>query len=304
MIPGRLGVSVPRSHLALLTAIAIWGASFLVTKSALSDMGPLTVLLLRFGSAFIFLLPFAWSRGYRFSLSVTPRFVLFGVTGIVLHNGLETAGLVYTSSAAAAMVSAALPALTVTASVWFLRERVSITNAIGIAISFAGVLLVASAGSEGTGNLQLVGNALVLAGLLSWVAFTIQAKKMPTDHHPLAATAAGIGGALLFLIPLAVWELSVSAPPEFTLQGVGALAYLGALSSAVAYWLWNHALAEMDASLAAPYLNLIPALAVILAVLVGESVAPEQFIGGAIVAVGVWLSGRRGGGARRSPQPA
>jgi drug/metabolite transporter (DMT)-like permease len=254
-------------------------------------MGPLTVLLLRFGSAFILLLPFAVARGYRPAMSATGRYLLFGVTGIVLHNGLETAGLVYTTSAAAAIVSAALPALTAAASIWFLQERLATQNAIGIAISFAGVLLVA--GTSGNGEaLALLGNALVLGGLIAWVAFTIQAKKMPADHDPLVSTTAGIGAALLFLAPLAAVELAVTGMPVVSVQGTGAILYLGALGSALAYWLWNHALGQMDASIAAPYLNLIPALAVGLALLVGESIAPQQIVGGLIVALGVWLSGR------------
>jgi drug/metabolite transporter (DMT)-like permease len=281
-----------RGRLALLVAVAIWAASFLVTKSALEGMGPFTVLSLRFGSAYLLLLPFAWIRGYRTRMSTTPRFILFGVTGIVLHNGLETAGLVYTSSAAAALVSAALPALTAAAGVWFLRERVSLTSALGIAVSCVGVGLVAGAGSGGAGSLQILGNLLVLGGLVAWVAYTIQSKRMPQEHHPLVSTTAGIGGALLFLMPLTGWELALRGAPEVSVEGLMAIAYLGALASAAAYWLWNHALTSMDAAIAAPYLNLIPALAVVLALLVGETIAPEQLIGGAVVAVGVWLSGR------------
>jgi drug/metabolite transporter (DMT)-like permease len=204
----------------------------------------------------------------------------------VLHNGLETAGLVYTSSAAA--------------SVWFLRERISVQNGIGIVISFAGVLMVASSGSDGAGALQLLGNALVLGGLIAWVAFTIQGKKMKTDHDPLVSTAAGVGSALLFLVPLAIWELATTGSPEVTAEGIVSIAYLGALASALAYWLWNHALGEMDASEAAPYLNLVPAIAVVLALIFGESIAPGQLVGGAVVAFGVWLSGRSARSARRT----
>jgi drug/metabolite transporter (DMT)-like permease len=132
----------------------------------------------------------------------------------------------------------------------------------------------------------------VLGGLVAWVAFTIQAKKMPEGRDPLVSTTAGIGAALLFLTPLAGVEIAVAGPPTFSLQGMGAILYLGALASALAYWLWNLALGRMDASIAAPYLNLIPAIAVVLALLFGESIAPQQVAGGAIVGVGVWLSQR------------
>jgi drug/metabolite transporter (DMT)-like permease len=129
---------------------------------------------------------------------------------------------------------------------------------------------------------------------------------MPNHHHPLVSTTAGIGGAMLFLLPITAWELSSRGVPDVTFEGAIAIVYLGALASAAAYWLWNHALVEMDAAVAAPYLNLIPALAVVLALIVGEPIVPEQLFGGGIVAAGVWLSGwgARRSAARLEPDPA
>ncbi len=78
------------------------------------------------------------------------------------------------------------------------------------------------------------------------------------------------------------------------------LLYLGLGASAAVYALWNFALEHVDASVAAPYVNLVPIIALALAVLLGESPTATDFAGGATVAAGVWLSRSR----RFEPVPA
>ncbi len=78
---GRVDPAVP----ALLGASMIWGASFVITKAALPYIGPFTILLGRFLLAFAVLAPFAWRRGFRPRDAVRKGFVLFGLTGMVLH---------------------------------------------------------------------------------------------------------------------------------------------------------------------------------------------------------------------------
>lgn len=94
----RLSDGALAAPLALLVAMLIWGGTYVVTKKALEDVGPLTLLVLRFGLAFAILAPAAARRGFRLGHVTTRRFVAFGLTGIVLHMGFETVGLKFTSA--------------------------------------------------------------------------------------------------------------------------------------------------------------------------------------------------------------
>jgi drug/metabolite transporter (DMT)-like permease len=73
-------------------------------------------------------------------------------------------------------------------------------------------------------------------------------------------------------------------------------------ASAAAYALWNFALEHVDATVAAPYVNLVPIIGLALAVFLGESPTPADLAGGITVAAGVWLSTSRRFG--RVPVPA
>ncbi|HEY7874952.1 MAG TPA: DMT family transporter, partial [Actinomycetota bacterium] len=72
---------------------------------------------------------------------------------------------------------------------------------------------------------------------------------------------------------------------------------LGVFAQAVAYGLWNLALEHVDASVAGPYVNLVPVVGVVLALAIGETLTALQIAGGVTVALGVWMNHRG-----RSPQ--
>ncbi|MDQ3986290.1 MAG: EamA family transporter [Actinomycetota bacterium] len=273
----------------LIAAMTIWGGTYVISKAALEDLGPFTILALRFTVGWLALIPFAVRQGYRIRLSLTPVFLLFGLTGIVLHNGLETFGLQFTSAGTAALIIAAAPALTAGLSILMLGERLTLLRLLGIGLSIAGVVLI-SFGDSGAGDGAWLGNLLVFGGVVAWGLYTVQGKRLSVGHSGLVSTTAGAGAAVLFLVPLAAAEIALGDVPHFTAGSIAAVAYLGLLASAAAFALWNTALSYVEASVAGPFINLVPVIGLALAVAVGEPAGIAQLIGGGIVGLGVWLS--------------
>ncbi|HEX2172708.1 MAG TPA: DMT family transporter [Dehalococcoidia bacterium] len=279
--------------LPLLAAVAIWGGTYVVTKGLLDSVGPFSILVFRFGLAFLALLPFAYAQGYRPRLSLNRRFVLFGLTGMALHLGLENVALQLTTAGSAALIVAAVPAVTTAFAVPLLGERPSPRQLAGIAASIAGVVLISGAGWGEADWRQLLGNALVLSAVVSWAIFTIQGKRLANGYSALVATTAATGAAFLLLLPIAAVEVWATGAPAFNLPSALAVVYLGIGASAAAFLLWNKALHHLDASVAAPYINLIPVIGFALALLAGEKPTAGQMVGGAVVGLGVALASSR-----------
>lgn len=295
----RAAIDANPGPAALILAMLIWGGTLVVTKSLLEGMGAATLLSVRFFVAFLCLVPFAYRRGFHLRDVVRREFVLFGLTGIVLHNGLETWGLRYTSAGSAALIIGGIPAVTIALSRVFLRESLPRPRALGVALSVAGVALVTRP-PAGEGALELLGNLMVFGGVVAWAVYTVQGKKMSVRVPAIVGTTAGTGAALLFLLPAAVVESWGRGIPSVGVADVTGLLYLGLGASAAAYALWNFALEHVDASVAAPYVNLVPIIGLALAVALGESMTPMDLAGGLTVAAGVWLSTSR----RFAPVPA
>jgi len=282
-----------RGRIALILTAIIWGSALVVTKSLLQEIGPFTAAVLRFFIAWVILAPFAFRQGYRLSLAVRPTFLLFGLTGIALYIAMTNVGLVYTAASSAALVQAAIPAVTTLLSVLLLKERVSRRQLLGIGLSIAGLLLVTGINMNQTGSAPLMGNLFIFGGVLAWAVYTVQGKKLVSTFPWLVITTASISAGMLFLLPFAIGELWLQGMPHLRADGLLELLYLGAASSALGYALWNYGLRFLDASEAAPYINLIPVVGLLLSVLLlHEPLSLIQAAGGAITLFGVWLSNR------------
>ena len=278
---------------ALVAAMGIWGGTYVVTGAVLGAIGPFAILMFRCLIAVAVLAPFAWRAGFRPRMIFQPIYLLFGFTGMVLHLSLENIGLQHTSPGSAALVIATAPAVTLVASVIFLKERLTLVRSIGIALSVAGAALVTQADLATGGRTEVLGNLLVFGGVLAWGIYAVQGKRLSTSVPGIVSTAASAGAAALLIAPVAITEMFVAHTPSFDAGSIAGILFLGAGANAAAFALWNFSLKHVDASVAGAYINLVPVIGVILAVLLGERMTVTQWIGGGIVMAGVWLTDRK-----------
>ena len=272
--------------------MAIWGSSFVVTTLVLDEAGPFAVTLLRFGLGLLFLLPFAYRRGFRLRLALRPAFLLFGFTGVALVYGLQTLALVFTSAANIALISAGVPVVAVLARA-FLKEAIPPARLFGIGLSVLGVGLVSGAtppGADFSGTV-LLGNVLMVGAVVAYGAYAVQGRALRggEGYPAVVATAASFAAGLLFLLPPTAVEVVLLGAPDLGAQGWIVLAYVGAGASALPIFLWNYALRHVPASAAALYINLVPVVGLVSALLVGERAGAAQLVGGALAVAGVLL---------------
>jgi len=279
--------------LALVATMTIWGSSFVVTKLVIGEAGPFALTALRFGLGLLVLLPFAYRSGFRLGLALEPAFLLFGLTGVALVYGLQTLALVFTSAANTALISAGVPAVAAVLARAFLKERIPPARLIGIGLSVLGIGLVGGttpSGADPSGS-ALLGNALMVGAVVAYGAYAVQGRALRGvgGHPAVVATAASFAAGLLFLIPLAAGEAVLFGAPALGAQGWIVLAYLGVVASALPIFLWNYALRYVPASAAALYINLVPVVGLVSALLIGERVGAGQLVGGALAVAGVLL---------------
>jgi len=297
----RRFANTSRGPLALLLTVTIWGSSYVVTKSALSEIGPFALNVARFVVAFAILAPLAHGKGYRLRLSFQPTFLRFGLTGVALFYGLQNLGLRYTSAVNTVLVQTTIPAVTALLAVWLLKERLGRAQIAGIALALVGTAIVALAGGGSRDAPHpLWGNALIVGTVIAWAVYTIQGKKLSAQYPALVSTTAAIGAGLAILLPLGVGELALGGLPRLSGQAAVAVLFLGVVASALSMFLWNYALDSVPASVASLYLNLIPVVGVALALLTGETISAGQLAGGLLTLVGVWVSGRSAAAKRPS----
>ncbi len=278
----------------LIVAMIIWGSAFAVTKASLAEVPPVLFAFLRYVIASVLLAVFVVFSG---KLTKIPRPVpwtaiaLMGVSGVFLYTVAYNISLVYTSAAQGALVQSFIPAVTALLAAAFLKETLSPIRLLGIGISIAGIFLIMffAEANESAPN-SFLGNLIMLLSVVLWAAYTLFAKRLANFDPLIITTGATIAGTIL-LASAALFELGGKNFPSISASGWTGVIYLGVFSSAVAMLLYNRSLQCLNAGETANFLNLMPVVAVLIAVVfLGESPTFPQIAGGTLVLFGVYIS--------------
>jgi drug/metabolite transporter (DMT)-like permease len=281
--------------LSILLVVLIWGSASSVTKLAVEDIPPYIFAFLRnLTASLCLLIIFIYRRKKYPHLPVAmpwKNVIWMGLTGISFFYVSFNLGLYYTTAAAGALIQGFIPVAIILLATMFLKEKVNNIQVTGVVLSVAGVIMIGFIGGSSEARNEMLGNILVILSVICWAVYTIISKNMQAyDPIYLAAYATWIGTA--FLIPAVIIEY-YNNPfiPSLSTNGWMAILYLGVLSSAVCYVLYNQVMKILSAVQVGSFMNLDPVVGAIIAVvLLGERITAWQIGGAMLVLVGVWLT--------------
>jgi drug/metabolite transporter (DMT)-like permease len=284
----------PRQLGMLAGVSAIWGASYLLIKIALDGFAPSMIVFARVLLAALLLYVVIQIRGgeeraaLRWLRRHPGRTLVQGTLAVAVPFMLITFGETQISSGLTGVLISPGPLfIAMLAPLIDPTEKVDRRAGIGVVIGFAGVMLligidtVHSAG-EFLGALAMVGAALAY-GLGAMYA-RLKFRGVP----PLVVSFAACGVASVLTLPPALATLGENHPD---LGEVAAVVSLGALGTAVAFYLYFGLIAEAGAGKAALCGYLIPPLALAYgAVLLDEEITPASIGGLVLILIGVALA--------------
>jgi drug/metabolite transporter (DMT)-like permease len=181
----------------------------------------------------------------------------------------------------------------------FLRERVTVRVAMGIACAVGGIALVSLAkhdASEGSGS--LIGNLLLLGAVVCEASYVVIGKRLTGNMTPKRISALVNLWGLLLVTPFGVWQ---ALRYDFTAVSPGLwglLLFYSLAASMVTVWLWMTGLRHVPASSAGVFTVLLPVSAAAVGVLVlDEQFSTVQAMACALALAGVVLATWPGGSA-------
>ena len=220
-------------------------------------------------------------------------FGMFGFSALMLYGMRMVAGVV------GAIVMSTAPAVTAAASMLFMGDRPTWRKLSAIALAVAGVLILhlgrldGSDGRESDASEEdrlILGTALVFGAVCCEAAYTLLGKVASARADPNLVAFLAVALALPLFLPLAIWQWQDFAIGEMDRRAWLAVVWWGAGTLALGSWLWYSGLAKAEGAIAAGFMGVMPASALILSyVLLGEAFRWIHLAGFATVFAGVLL---------------
>lgn len=278
--------------LAAAVTVVLWASAFVAIRSAGAHYSPGALALGRLLAGSVVLVAFLLVRREGWPPKAAwPGIAASGVLWFGAYMVLLNWGEQEVDAGTAAMVVNVGPVLIALLSGWLLREGFRPRVLAGIAVSFAGAVVVGFSMS-GDGHASVLG---VLACVLAAIGYAIGvvAQKPALRHgSALQVTTFGCLVGTVACLPFAgtlTTELA-GAPLSATLNVV----YLGVFPTGLAFTTWAYALARTSAAQMGATTYVVPALVILMSWLVlGEVPGWLTFVGGAVCLAGVAVSRTR-----------
>lgn len=277
----------------LAAAVAVlWGFNFLVIEWGMPGVPPLLFVAIRFVvvAAFIVVVP-------------RPAASARTIWGVGVFMSLGQFGLLYTSLALglqpglAALLLQAQAVFTVVIAAGVLREVPTRAQSVGVAVGVVGLAVVALGRGGDAPALAVV---LALAAALSWAVGNVISRRAGAvgGRGRLGALSLTVWSAAVVPVPALLLALVVDGP-DAVAAGLGAFGWQAALSTVytaglctlVGYAVFNALLARNRSAAVVPWVLLAPVVAMVAAaLLLGQTPAPAEVVGGVLLVVGVLVT--------------
>lgn len=271
-------------HLFLFVGVMmLWGGNFAVAKVGLQQIPPIMLVALRFALVAAILLP----------LADVPRGKLGGIALLSVILGLMHFSMMFTglkdidAATAAISIQLQVPFAALLAALAF-GERLGWRRALGMAIAFAGVAVIAG---EPRLDGHYVSLALVIGAALVWAVANILVKHLGRiDGTQINAWMALFATPQLALASLVLEDGQAAALQAADWRIILVIVYQAILVVGLGYGTWYAMLKRYDVNVAMPFTLLVPFFGVLSGIVfLDERLTAALIGGGAMTIVGVGI---------------
>ena len=294
----------PLEWILLLVLSVLWGGSFFLTKLAVTELPPFTIVLGRVGVAALALNLVLRARGERLPTDSRSwaAFFAMGLLNNLVPFSLIVWAQTQIASGLAAILNGATPLFAAVLAHWLTAdERLTWNRLLGVALGFAGVTVMIGMEALSGLGLHVLAEVAVLAATVSYAFAGIFGRRF-RGQSPLVTATGQVTATTVMMLPIVLiadrpWTLAMPTP-----VALGAIAGLALLSTALAYVIFFRILAAAGATNLLLVTLLIPVSALLLGrFILDEGLAPQQILGMALIALGLAaIDGRLLGAARRT----
>ena len=273
-----------RNFFLAISVPCLWGIGFVITKPGMEQFPPMLINGLRWSLTGLVLV---W--WFPIPRKFLKDLLILSIIGCTLQYYLTFSGLnIIDASSAVLFVQFEVPFGVLIAFFW-LKERPSVKNIIGLIIAFSGIIVL-----SGAPNLEgkYLGVILVLSGAFTWSFGQVLAKPISEKLNGVIITAwLGVLAGPQLILASHIFEGNVInniASADYHAWLI--VLYLGILMNVLGYSIWYYVLGIYPVNKILPIMLLLPVTGVLTAVIfLGERPDLKVFVGGIVILCGVGM---------------
>ena len=281
--------------ICLSLAASIWGGMYVVSKYVLDFVPPLTLVWLRFIIAFFVLYIILKTTEQKHNKKIRIHkqdwflFAWIGFIGYFISITCQFIGTKLSDAHTGSLVTSATPAFMVVFAAFILKEKLTARRIFSTILATIGVIIVI--GWDIEVRSYFIGTLILVGAAVTWALLSIYVKIASTRFSSLVITTYAIFFALFFITPCMIWESQSNPIEHVNIYVLLGILYLGIISTAGAFFLWNKGLELMDASIGSLFFFFQPIVGSLLGwLLLNETLNSNFFIGGTLIIFSVVIT--------------
>ena len=277
--------------LFLSLAASIWGAMYVVVKVVVEVVPPLELVWIRYVIAVIALATISICMKQSWSIAKRDWLMIFlvGLIGNTISIVTQEMGTMLSTAQMGAIITSTTPAFMVLFARFILKEKITLKKCLSIVLATIGVGIIVGNGQIDVS--QQLGGFYLLVAALTWALMSVLVKKIPQQYSQIVITTYTSMVAVCLLTPIVlprIKYLDVSSVLQPTISG--GLIYLGIVSTAGGFLLWNKGLQLMNASSGGLFFFFQPVVGTFLGwLLLNETIGLSFWLGTMLIFSGVFL---------------
>ena len=288
------------AYLFLVLATLCWSGNFIVGKFAtLYEIPPLTLNVFRWISVWFILIPFTYKEIFRNLSYIKENWLVISFMGVITistFNSVVYFALNYTQVINAVLMLSAIPVATIVLSSLMKIEKTNILQLIGLLVSIIGIGSIIS-----NGDFQKIisldfnkGDIWMLVCVITWSLYSTLLKKNRFKFSQFTLIQLMVSVGILFLIPQFFYEKSIGLDVNFNKSFFVILFYVVMFPALAAYFCWQKGIEIVGPNRATMFIQLMPLLSAILAILIfKEKFETYHFAGAVFILTGIYLSNKK-----------
>lgn len=283
--------------LCLFLAASIWGSMYVLSKYILEFVSPITLLWIRYAIAFVvlFVILKAFQHKKRRKVVIEKGdwllIIWIGFIGYFISIFMQFLGTQLSDAHTGALITASTPVFVVLFARFILGEAFTRKKIISLVLATLGVVIVI--GLDTMFLKHFLGNIVLVGAAVTWALLSVYVKVASKRFDSLIITTYAMLFALIFTTPLMLLQHENISFILYNRQFLLGILYLGVISTAAAFFLWNKGIELMDAGMGSLFLFFQPVTGSILGWLcLGEQLNTGFFIGGILIIIAVFTASK------------